>query len=176
ALRLDHVRELGGEVDVRHLERAGRERAEPVRVARNADGRRARVRRLLVLRAGERLQPGLVREAGEGDLRDRGRRAGRRVDVGDDAVLADRHRRRVCGDGDLRVRRPEGRGRALRRDGVAEDVVALLRHEVAVRVGGEVAGAGVLDGAEGGRRAGGLYARDAEPAGALDRQVERVAG
>src|SRR5581483_380891 len=68
ALRLDHVRELGGEVDVRHLERAGRERAEPVRVARNADGRRARVRRLLVLRAGERLQPGLVREAGEGDL------------------------------------------------------------------------------------------------------------
>src|SRR4051794_37358485 len=169
ALRADHVRELLGEVHVRHLDGArGHEREV---AARRADVLRAGAVRRRPAVAGDALEAGLVREGREREVARRdARAAGGRV-VGDRAVLADRQVRRAGRDLDELVRAARARGRA------AEDVLAVLRDQVALLVAGEVARAGVLDVRDRARAGGRVGARDAEPAAvALERDVERVAG
>ena len=101
----------------------------------------------------------------------------RRRDEADRAVLRDRHVRRVRRDVDVRRRGARAGGRGVH----AGHVVAVLRDEHALVVAREVARAGVVDARRGGRvrrRVGEARdrVRDAEPALALDRDVEGVAG
>src|SRR3954453_7977121 len=90
APRGDHPGELGGEVDVRHLDGRAGEDAGAARAARRVDRLRTRVRRDLELVARDALEAGRVVELRERDLREVRRRVRRGIDVGDDAALADR--------------------------------------------------------------------------------------
>src|SRR3954463_11950201 len=68
ALGGDHLRELGGEVDVRHLERARGDDAEGAVLAGGADGLGARVLAGLPAVARQALEALLVRELGQRDV------------------------------------------------------------------------------------------------------------
>src|SRR3954451_22798067 len=169
ALRADHVRELLGEVHVRHLDLAGGH--ERVAAARRADDLWAGAVRRRPAVAGDALQAGLVGEAREREVARGDARAAAGGGVGDRAVLADRQVRRAGRDLDERVG-PTAAGGAA-----AEDVLAVLRDDVAGLVAREVARAGELDVVDRARARGRVGARDTEPAAvALERDVERVAG
>src|SRR5690606_36286942 len=90
ALRHDEVGELLREVDVRHLERTARQRAEPVRAGR-ADLGVARVERGTVRRRPGLLEARGVDEGGEHDAADGLRRAVAER-ANDRAVLGERER------------------------------------------------------------------------------------
>src|SRR3954453_1668710 len=169
ALRADHVRELLGEVHVRHLDGAGGHEREVA--ARRADVLRAGAVRRRPAVGGDALEAGLVREGREREVARRdARAAGGRV-VGDRAVLADRQVRRAGRDLHELVGAARARGVA------AEDVLAVLRDQEALLVAGEVARPGVLDVRDRARAGGRVGGRHAEPAAvALERDVERVAG
>src|SRR5258706_132506 len=83
----DEVRELGRQVDVRHLERAARDRA-PSALPGHADLRRARVDRLAVQRRALLLQTVGVRERGDRDLAE-GLTATVRERTGDEPLFGD---------------------------------------------------------------------------------------
>src|SRR4051794_4423580 len=169
ALRADHVRELLGEVHVRHLDLAGGHQRVVAPRGPDALGTGAAGRGPAVAR--DALQAGLVGELRQREVSRGHARAARGGVVGDRAVLADRQVRRAGGDLDELVRAAPARGRAT------EHVLAVLGDEVALLVAGEVARAGVLDVRDRGRAGGRVGARDAEPAPvALERDVERVAG
>src|SRR3954449_4199821 len=169
ALRADHVRELLGEVHVRHLDLAGGHQRVVAPRGPDALGTGAARRGPAVAR--DALQAGLVGELRQREVSRGHARAARGGVVGDRAVLADRQVRRAGGDLDELVRAAPARGRAT------EHVLAVLGDEVALLVAGEVARAGVLDVRDRGRAGGRVGARDAEPAPvALERDVERVAG
>src|SRR3954447_20416841 len=181
----DEVGELAGEVHVRHLDRAGGRDAERAVLARGADVLDARVHARAPLVAGQALEAVLVGELGQRDVaagraavRDGGQRGrldvARRRDEAHRAVAPDGHVGGARGDVDVAVLHA-GDG------GAADDVVARAGDQVALVVAREVARARV--GHVGDRRRGrGRVARrrgagaGAEPAVALDGDVERVAG
>src|SRR3954464_1753251 len=164
-LRGDHVRELGREVDVRHLD--GASHREAVGPTRGRDVLRARVGTGGPGVVAEPLERALVLELREREVARGHTRATTGRLVGHRAVLADRDVARAGRDLDQRV------GTGTTRGGAAYHVLAFLRGHVALVVGREVAGARVL---ERGRHCRCGRGADPEPAVARDRDVERVAG
>ena len=138
ALRRDHVDQLGGEVDVRFLDRPGLQDAQVAR-ARSADERSARFEGLRPGVAAERLQPLRVAEARDLDL-PRGTRLAVRVARVDDAVgldlRADQLARRIAvlaEIGDAERRAVLGRLRDV-------EVDRVRRKDAATAVGGGARG------------------------------------